>query len=107
MDLGMIGLGRMGGNMAQRLLLGNHRIITYDQNPLSLAEAHSLGAVAASSLEDLVSNLEAPRAVWIMVPAGEPTQDTIDGLASLLSPGDTVLDGGNACLLYTSDAADE
>ena len=82
--------------MAQRLLLGNHRIITYDQNPLSLAEAHSLGAVAASSLEDLVSNLEAPRAVWIMVPAGKPTQDTIDGLASLLSPGDTVLDGGNA-----------
>ena len=96
LDLGMIGLGRMGGNMALRLLQGKHRIITYDQSAPALDEAQSLGAVAASSLEDLVSKLEAPRAVWVMVPAGEPTQDTIDRLASLLSPGDTVLDGGNA-----------
>jgi 6-phosphogluconate dehydrogenase len=95
-ELGMIGLGRMGGNMVQRLLQGGHRVITYDPNAQAVAQAQSLGAVAASSLGDLVSQLQDPKAVWIMVPAGQATQDTVDELASLLSAGDTVLDGGNA-----------
>ena len=96
MELGMIGLGRMGGNMAQRLLLGGHRVVTYDRSAEAVAQAQGQGATAAESLIDLVSQLAAPRAVWIMVPAGQPTQDTIDELAALLSPGDAVLDGGNA-----------
>lgn len=92
----MIGLGRMGGNMVQRLIQGGHRVIAYDPNAQAVAQAHSQGAVAASSVENMVSRLGTPRAVWIMVPAGQPTQNTVDELASLLSPGDTVLDGGNA-----------
>ena len=95
-ELGMIGLGRMGGNMAQRLLLGGHRVVTYDQNAAAVVQAQGQGALAAKSLEDLVGQLEAPRAVWIMVPAGQTTQDTVDELSALLSPGDAVLDGGNA-----------
>ena len=96
MELGMIGLGRMGGNMAQRLLLGGHRVVTYDQSADAVVQAQGQGALAAKSLEDLVGQLEAPRAVWIMVPAGQPTQGTVDELSALLSPGDAVLDGGNA-----------
>ena len=96
MELGMIGLGRMGGNMVQRLLLGGHRVVTYDRSGEAVAQAQSQGAVGAKSLKELTSQLEAPRAVWVMVPAGQPTQDTIDELSTLLSPRDAVLDGGNA-----------
>lgn len=96
MELGMIGLGRMGGNMVQRLLLGGHRVVTYDRSAEAVAQAQAQGAVAAGSLKDLAAQLEAPRAVWVMVPAGQPTQDTIDELSELLSTGDAVLDGGNA-----------
>jgi 6-phosphogluconate dehydrogenase len=92
----MIGLGRMGGNMAQRLLLGGHRVVTYDRNKEAVAASKSKGAAGASSLEDLVERLAQPRAVWVMVPAGQPTEDTIDSLIPLLSRGDAVLDGGNA-----------
>jgi 6-phosphogluconate dehydrogenase len=95
-ELGMIGLGRMGGNMAQRLLKGGHKVVTYDQNRDAVASSQSQGAVGASSLEDLVHKLTRPRAVWVMVPAGQPTEDTIDSLIPLLAQGDTVLDGGNA-----------
>jgi 6-phosphogluconate dehydrogenase len=95
-ELGMIGLGRMGGNMAQRLLLGGHRVVTYDRNKETVAASKSKGAAGASSLEDLVERLAQPRAVWVMVPAGQPTEDTIDSLIPLLSRGDAVLDGGNA-----------
>jgi 6-phosphogluconate dehydrogenase len=95
-ELGMIGLGRMGGNMVQRLLRGSHQVVTYDQNRDAVAASQSQGAVGTSSLDDLVARLAQPRAVWIMVPAGQPTEDTIDSLIPLLSPGDTVLDGGNA-----------
>jgi 6-phosphogluconate dehydrogenase len=95
-ELGMIGLGRMGGNMAQRLLLGGHRVVTYDRNKEAVAASKSKGAAGASSLEDLVERLAQPRAVWVMVPAGQPTEDTIDSLIPLLSRGDAVLDGGNA-----------
>ena len=96
MELGMIGLGRMGGNMAQRLLLGGHRVVAYDPDEEAVAASVKQGAVGASSLVDLVTMLSSPRAVWTMVPAGQPTEDTIDALAGMLSSGDTIIDGGNA-----------
>ncbi|GAA4591616.1 decarboxylating 6-phosphogluconate dehydrogenase [Planotetraspora phitsanulokensis] len=87
MQIGMIGLGKMGGNMAERLRRGGHDVVGYDRDP----------AVSdVGSLADLVDRLEAPRAVWVMVPAGEPTRATIDHLRDLLSPGDLVIDGGNS-----------
>jgi 6-phosphogluconate dehydrogenase len=95
-ELGMIGLGRMGGNMVQRLLQGGHEVVTYDRNRDAVAASQSQGAVGASSLEELVGWLTQPRAVWVMVPAGQPTEDTIDTLTPLLTRGDAVLDGGNA-----------
>ena len=96
MEVGMIGLGRMGGNMVQRLLSGGHRVVTYDQSREAVAASVSQGSVGAASLEDLVESLSHPRAVWMMVPAGPPSEDTIDGLLPLLAAGDAVLDGGNA-----------
>ena len=96
MELGMVGLGRMGGNMAQRLLLGGHRIVTYDPNEGAVQASAEQGADGASSLDDLVSQLTPPRAVWSMVPAGQPTEDTVNTLADILSPGDTIIDGGNS-----------
>ncbi len=87
MDMGMVGLGRMGGAMAQRLRADDHRIIGHDRDP-------SAGDVA--DLGELVASLEAPRAIWVMVPAGGPTQDVIDDLAGRLEPGDLLVDGGNA-----------
>jgi len=95
-ELGMIGLGRMGGNMAQRLVLGGHRVVTHDRDTVAVASSQEYGGEGASSLEELIGRLSAPRAVWVMVPAGQPTEDTIDCLASLLSEGDAILDGGNA-----------
>jgi 6-phosphogluconate dehydrogenase len=92
----MIGLGRMGGNMAQRLVSGGHRVVTYDRDTEAVTASQGFGGEGASSLEDVVSKLAAPRSLWIMVPAGQPTEDTIDDLAKLLSPGDAILDGGNA-----------
>ena len=96
MELGMIGLGRMGGNMAQRLVNGGHRVVTYDRDSEAVIACVGFGGEGASSLEEVVSRLSAPRALWIMVPAGQPTENTIDALAPLLSPGDAILDGGNA-----------
>ena len=96
MELGMIGLGRMGGNMAQRLVAGGHRVVTFDRDPDAVTASHGFGGEGASSLEDVVSRLTAPRALWIMVPAGQPTEDIIDTMAQLLSPGDAIVDGGNA-----------
>ena len=96
MELGMIGLGRMGSNMAQRLVLGGHRVVTYDLDAAAVQSSGQFGAEGASSLEDLARRLGPPRAVWVMVPAGQATEDTIASLASQLSPGDAVLDGGNA-----------
>ena len=96
MELGMIGLGRMGGNMAQRLVIGGHRVVTYDQDTDAVTASADFGGEGAGSLEDMVSRLELPRAVWIMVPAGQPTEDIIDEITQLLSPGDAILDGGNA-----------
>jgi len=96
MEIGMIGLGRMGGNMAQRLLKGGHRVLAYDRSVEAVAAVGRSGAEAASSLEQLVDRLAEPRAVWVMVPAGQATEDTLNAIAGLLSPGDTIVDGGNA-----------
>ena len=96
MELGMIGLGRMGGNMAQRLVTGGHRVVTFDRDPNAVTASNGFGGEGAMSLEDVVSRLTTPRALWIMVPAGQATEDIINALAQLLSPGDAILDGGNA-----------
>lgn len=96
MEIGMIGLGRMGGNMAQRLLRGGHNVVAYDPNAEAVATASQQGAAAATSIQDLVSQLSAPRAVWVMVPSGDPTEGTINALANALSPGDAVIEGGNS-----------
>ena len=96
MQIGMVGLGRMGGNMARRLLRAGHRVVGYDPDPRAVKALADEGVAPASSLEELVSLLEAPRAVWMMVPAGDPTEDTIRRLSELLSPGDVLVDGGNS-----------
>ena len=96
MELGMVGLGRMGGNMAQRLLTGGHHIVAFDPQPLAVKAAEGNGADGVSSLDELVSKLTVPRAVWVMVPDGAPTESTIKSLAELLSDGDMILDGGNS-----------
>jgi 6-phosphogluconate dehydrogenase len=96
MQLGMIGLGRMGANMTTRLLRGGHSVVVYDRSAEAVAHAAEGGAVGASSLADLVQKLAASRAVWIMVPSGKATDDTIDGLLEVMSSGDVIIDGGNS-----------
>jgi 6-phosphogluconate dehydrogenase len=96
MQLGFIGLGRMGGNMVHRLRRdGDHQVVAFDPNPDARKEAESHGATAVASLDELVAGLAAPRSVWMMVPAGAITEQTIDFLLEHLSSGDTVIDGGN------------
>jgi 6-phosphogluconate dehydrogenase len=92
----MIGLGRMGGNMAQRLLNGGHRVVAHDTSSEALAASRTWGAEDAATLEELAGRLSPPRAVWLMLPPGQPTEDTIDRLILTLAEGDVVLDGGNA-----------
>ncbi|MDA0336938.1 MAG: decarboxylating 6-phosphogluconate dehydrogenase [bacterium] len=96
MQLGMIGLGRMGANMTTRLIQGGHDLIVFDRSADAVHAAANGGATGAGSLIDLVKRLAAPRAVWVMVPSGAPTEDTVKELAGVLSPGDTVIDGGNS-----------
>ncbi len=96
MQLGMIGLGKMGANMAHRLMLGGHECVAFDLNPQNVKKLESEGAVGSSSLDDFVKKLSTPRAVWIMVPAGEPTEQTVNELAKRLEPGDVIIDGGNS-----------
>ena len=96
MQLGMVGLGRMGANMARRLLSHGHEVVVYDVDAERVAEEARHGAVASGGVDDLVSRLDAPRAVWIMVPSGQPTRTTIGMLAGLLEPGDVLVDGGNS-----------
>ena len=96
LELGMIGLGRMGGNMTQRLLNGGHSVVAFDPDVEALRSVANAGATSAASIEELVSVLKAPRAVWVMVPAGEITDTTINALSAALSKGDTIIDGGNS-----------
>lgn len=95
MQLGMVGLGRMGGNMTRRLLRGGHEVVVYDHSGEAVGQAEQAGATGASTLHDLVTALHPPRSVWVMVPAGDATERAVDELSGLLSPGDTVIDGGN------------
>jgi 6-phosphogluconate dehydrogenase len=96
MQLGFVGLGKMGGNMVHRILRdSDHQVVAFDFAQDKVAAAEGVGATGAGSLEELVAKLEAPRLVWIMVPAGPPTQQTVDRLADLLEEGDAVVDGGN------------
>ncbi len=97
MDIGMIGLGKMGGNMARRLIQKGHRVVGLDNSDAILHQAAAeYGLIPASSYVGLVSALPAPRAVWVMVPAGDPTEMVIRELSSLLQPGDRIIDGGNS-----------
>ncbi|MCC6615448.1 MAG: decarboxylating 6-phosphogluconate dehydrogenase [Anaerolineae bacterium] len=96
MQIAMMGLGRMGGNMARRLLQGGHEVIAANRSPGPVQELASEGAIAATSAEDVVSKLSAPRVVWLMVPAGDVTEQQIETFKSLLSPGDILIDGGNS-----------
>ncbi|HZS15888.1 MAG TPA: decarboxylating 6-phosphogluconate dehydrogenase [Candidatus Dormibacteraeota bacterium] len=97
MQIGFVGLGRMGGNMVHRLRRdGDHAVVAFDPNAQARQAVEEFGATTADSLEALVAQLQAPRAVWIMVPAGEITNSTITTLVGLLQPGDTIVDGGNS-----------
>ena len=95
MELGFIGLGKMGMNMVTRLQQGKHRVVAYDRTADLIKQAEGAGCVGAASLEDMVATLKAPRLVWIMVPSGAPTEETVAKVASLLSAGDIIIDGGN------------
>jgi len=105
MELGMIGLGKMGANMAQRLVRDGHDVVGFDPKPEARSLVEGFGAKSAASLEELVDKLPAPRAVWMMVPAGDITAGTVDALAQLLSPDDTIIDGGNSNYKNTLDRA--
>ena len=97
MQIGFVGLGKMGGNMVHRIRRdSDHEVVAFDFDADKVSAAQRNGASGASSLEDLVSQLEAPRSVWVMVPAGEPTEKTVNELAGLLEAGDTIVDGGNS-----------
>jgi 6-phosphogluconate dehydrogenase len=96
MQLGMIGLGRMGGNMTERLLRGGHEVVVYDRDPGAMQAAAAKGAVAATELGELVGKLIAPRAIWMMVPSGDPVDATIDLLLPRLERGAVLVDGGNS-----------
>jgi 6-phosphogluconate dehydrogenase len=96
MQLGMIGLGRMGAGMTQRLLQGGHQVIVYDRSADAVTALAGKGATASGSLEDLGQKLKAPRVFWLMIPAGAPIDDTIQRLSAILSPGDIIVDGGNS-----------
>jgi 6-phosphogluconate dehydrogenase len=96
MELGIVGLGRMGANMARRLMRDGHKIVAYDVNPDAVSQLASEGAEGASSLEVMAAKLSAPRSVWIMVPAGEITEETVDAVAAVLESGDAIVDGGNS-----------
>jgi 6-phosphogluconate dehydrogenase len=96
MQLGFVGLGKMGLNMVTRLVSGGHEIVAYDRDSTAVARAESAGARGAATLQALVAQLSPPRAVWLMVPAGDPTESSVSALAGILSPNDVIIDGGNS-----------
>ncbi len=95
MELGFIGLGKMGMNMVTRLRRDQHRVVVFDRSADLIRQAESQGCIGSTSLADVVGRLTAPRAVWIMVPSGAPTEETVQAVAALLQPGDIIIDGGN------------
>ncbi len=101
MQIGIVGLGRMGFNMAERLLAGGHSCVVYNRSPEKVQRLSQKGAKGTASLKEFVQSLQAPRHAWIMLPAGEPTEEAIASLAELLAPGDAIIDGGNTH--YTDD----
>ncbi len=107
MQIGMVGLGKMGGNMTSRLLMGGHGVVVFDRNENAIRKAESEGADGAVSLDDLVGKLKTPRIVWIMVPAGDSTGSLLSELGGLLSDGDIVVDGGNSNYKDTQRRAGE
>ncbi|MBI4242085.1 MAG: 6-phosphogluconate dehydrogenase, partial [Candidatus Rokubacteria bacterium] len=107
MELGFVGLGRMGGNMVERLLGGGHRIVAFDRGAEAVQRAVAKGAAGVGSPEELVKVLSPPRAVWVMVPAGPPTEETVQALGRLLSRDDTIIDGGNSYFKDDSRRAEE
>ena len=96
MELGMIGLGKMGAFMTERLVRGGHRVVGFDRDAAAVTRVTDKGAAGSDSLEKLIGQLKAPRMVWLMVPSGAPVDQTIDLLTPLLAPGDTIIDGGNS-----------
>ncbi len=96
MQIGMVGLGRMGGNMARRLMRGGHEVVAYATDPAAVKQISSEGATGVSTLDDLVARLEQPRTAWVMVPAGEATEQVVMELAKRMSRGDVIIDGGNS-----------
>src|SRR5216117_4238261 len=96
MQIGMVGLGRMGGNMARRLLRGGHEVVAYATDATAVRQLAGEGAVGALTLDDFVARLKPPRVAWVMVPAGAATEQVVLDLARRLSPGDTLIDGGNS-----------
>jgi len=96
MQLGLIGLGKMGGFMAERIRLGGHQVVGFDFNAEAVAKLSASGNVGVTSIKDLVEKLEAPRAIWIMVPSGDPVDKTIAELEKYITPGDILIDGGNS-----------
>ena len=96
MRLGMVGLGKMGANMARRLMRGGHEVVVTDLSADAVKGMASEGAVASSSLEDFCSKLGSPRIAWLMVPAGGPTESTVQALAKNMKSGDVLIDGGNS-----------
>jgi len=107
MEIGLVGLGRMGKNMALRLLAGGHRVVGLDRTPEAVAEVVAQGAIGARDLADLVGRLARPRAVWMMVPAGEATEKLVQDLAGMLTTGDILVDGGNSFYQDSSRRARE
>ena len=96
MELGMIGLGKMGAFMTERLVRGGHRVVGFDRDAAAVQRVVDKGAAGADSLEKIIGQLKAPRAVWLMVPSGAPVDQTIDLLLRILLAGDTIIDGGNS-----------
>jgi 6-phosphogluconate dehydrogenase len=96
MDIAMLGLGKMGANMATRLSRGGHRVVAYDINESAIQAAEQAGAEGARTLNEVAEKLKPPRSIWVMVPSGKITENTIQDLSGELSPGDTVIDGGNS-----------
>jgi len=107
MEIGLVGLGKMGGNMAERLLRAHHRVVGFSRDKASVQKLSDLGGMGTGSLDELVQQLKPPRIIWLMIPAGKPVQDTIDHLIPLMDRGDLIIDGGNSYYRDTLQRAND